>query len=116
MSRDVRVLAQWCDDPTEAPLTVDLRIDPEDGAVVGRWDVFGAFDLNGKNCRPFILRDDGSLEFGDGAHGKHPPTSTNIRETPIRVGGNFRVCWNEEDSGLYRIVKVAVLGAKDGVP
>ena len=31
MSREVRVLALWRDDPTEAPLTVDLRIDAESG-------------------------------------------------------------------------------------
>jgi hypothetical protein len=114
MSCDVRVLAQWRDDPTEAPLTVDLRIDPQSGAIIGRWDVFGAFDLNGERCRPFVLRDDGTIEFGDGVEGRRPPHKTNLRDTPVTIGAEFNVHWNDKDCGAYRIVKVAVLGAKDG--
>jgi hypothetical protein len=114
MTREVRILALWRDDPTEAPMTVDLRIDSKSGAIIGYWDVFGAFNLDGKHCRPFVLRDDGTIEFGDGVEGKRPPLNSNLRDTPIRVGGEFTVHWNEKDCGVYRIVKVAVLGAKDG--
>jgi hypothetical protein len=113
-SRDVRVLAQWRDDPREAPLTVDLRIDAHNGSVIGGWDVFGAFDLDGKDCRPFVLREDGTVEFGDGQHGERSSQKTNLRDVAIKVGAFFNVHWNDEDCGQYRIVKVAVLGAKDG--
>jgi hypothetical protein len=114
MFREVRILALWRDDPTEAPLTVDLRVDVQSGAVVGQWDVFGAFDLDGKECRPFVLRRDGAIEFGDGERGKRPPRKTNLRDVAIKVGARFFVQWNEEDRGEYSVVKVAVLGAKDG--
>jgi hypothetical protein len=114
LSREVRILALWRDDPTEAPLTVDLRIDAESGRVIGHWDVFGAFDLDGKACRPFVLRRDGTIEFGESEHGEIPPRRTNLRDIPVRVGGEFTVYWNEQDCGVYRIVKVAALGAKDG--
>ena len=62
-TRDIRLLALWRDDPTEAPMTLDLRIDAR-GGVVSTWDVFGAFDLDGAHCRPFVLRRDGTIDFG----------------------------------------------------
>lgn len=114
MSREVRVLALWRDDPTEAPFTVDLRVYAESGKVIGHWDIFGAFDLDGETCRPFVLRGDGTLRFSDGQEGKRPPRKTNLRDIAIKVGEHFTVHWNNEDCGEYRIVKVAVLGAKDG--
>jgi hypothetical protein len=113
MSREIRILALWRDDPTEAPLTVDLRVDAQSGAVIGHWDVFGAFDLDGKSCRPFVLRGDGTIDFG-GEQGGRPPRKTDLRKVAIKVGAQFTVHWNEEDFGVYRIVKVATLGAKDG--
>jgi hypothetical protein len=112
-SREVRVLALWRDDPTEAPLAVDLRVDARSGSVIGHWDVFGAFDLNGSSCRPFVLREDGTMELGDDDHGKARRRKTNLRNILIKVGAEFIVYWNEEDYGVYRIVKVATLGAKD---
>jgi hypothetical protein len=113
VSREVRLLALWRDDPTEAPLTVDLRIDAQSGAVVGHWDVFGAFDLDRKTCRPFVLRADGVLEFGGGDEAGAPRRRTDLRNVAIRVGAEFTMHWNEQDCGVYRIVKVATLGAKD---
>ena len=63
-ARDVRVLALWRDDPREAPMTIDARID---GArIVSTWDLFGAFALDGDSVRPFILRRDGRIDFGLG--------------------------------------------------
>ena len=51
-TRDIRLLALWRDDPTEAPMTLDLRIDAR-GGVVSTWDVFGAFDAG-----PFDVDED----------------------------------------------------------
>lgn len=104
--RDMRIHARWRDDPREAPMTVDARID---GArIVSTWDLFGAFALDGDSARPFILRRDGRIDFGLGEHWR-----TNLREGTIKVGSDFGVWFNESDSGLYRIVKIAALGAKD---
>ena len=50
-TRDIRLLALWRDDPTEAPMTLDLRIDAQ-GGVVSTWDLFGAFDLDGAQSPP----------------------------------------------------------------
>jgi hypothetical protein len=108
--RDVRVLALWRDDTLEAPLTVDLRVDA-DTRIVSTWDVFGAFDLDGANCRPFILRRDGAIDFG--ASPREPAWSTDLRDKTMKVDVRFIVRWNEEDQGEYAIVKVAELGAKE---
>jgi hypothetical protein len=107
-TRDVRLKALWRDDPTEAPLTLDLRIDAS-GAVVSSWDLFGAFDLDGARHRPFVLRRDGALDFGCADEARW---RTDLRATSIKVGARFTVVWNESDSGVYEIVKLAVLGAK----
>ncbi|QGM44557.1 hypothetical protein [Methylocystis heyeri] len=109
--RDVRVLALWRDDPREAPLTVDLRIDVATGLMTSTWDVFGAFDLDGEARRPFVLRRSGEIDFGAACELKW---SANLRDTKIAVGACFTVRWNETDSGEYKIVKIAELGAKDG--
>jgi hypothetical protein len=105
---DVRVKALWIDDPTEAPLTIDLRVDAE-GRVVGSWPIFGAVDLDGPNCSPFVLRPDGAIEF---ARGEERRWRTDLRGRAMRVNEIFTVDWNERDSASYRIVKIAVLGAK----
>jgi hypothetical protein len=109
--RDVRVIALWRDDSREAPLSVDLRIDGATRMVVSTWDVFGAFDLDGEACRPFILRRSGEIDFGAGSELKW---RVNLRDIAIAVGACFTVRWNETDSGEYKIVKIAELGAKDG--
>ena len=109
-TRNVRVLALWRDDPLVAPMTVDLRLD-ENGALACRWDLFGAFDLDGAKCRPFVLRRSGALDFG-AAETQH--WRTDLRSVRICVNACFTVHWNERDSGVYRIVKIAELGAKDG--
>jgi hypothetical protein len=109
--RDVRVIALWCDDSREAPLTVDLRIDGATGMVVSIWDVFGAFGLDGETCRPFVLRRSGEIDFGAACELKW---RTNLRDIQIAIGACFLVRWNDSDSGEYKIVKIAELGAKDG--
>ncbi|MEF3365590.1 hypothetical protein V3H18_03485 [Methylocystis sp. 9N] len=108
-ARDMRIVALWRDDPTEAPMTVDARI--VDARIASTWDLFGAFDLEGAGMRPFILRRDGGIDFGAGIE----RWRTDLREAEIRIGANFSVWFNETDSGLYRIVKIAALGAKDGL-
>lgn len=106
-ARDMRILALWRDDPREAPMTVDARID---GArIVSMWDLFGAIALDGARARPFILRRDGRIEFGAVESWR-----SDLREATIEVGSQFTVWFNERDCGLYRIVKIAALGAKDG--
>ncbi|HMK91207.1 MAG TPA: hypothetical protein VK446_16445 [Methylocystis sp.] len=108
-ARDVRLLALWRDDPLVAPMTVDLRLDAK-GAVVSAWDLFGAFDLDGAECRPFVLRRDGGIDFGAGDERRW---RTNLRDAAVAVDARFTVRWNDADSGVYRIVKIAALGAKD---
>ncbi|WP_244434991.1 hypothetical protein [Methylocystis sp. SC2] len=87
-------------------MTIDARID--DARIVSPWDLFGAFALDGDSVRPFVLRRDGRIDFGMGEHWR-----TNLREATIKVGSDFGVWFNESDSGHYRIVKIAALGAKD---
>lgn len=102
---DMRIVAQWQDDPTEARMIVDARI--EDARIVATWDIFGAFDLDGATPRPFILRRDGGLDFGGSESWR-----TDMREAEIRVGVQFNIFWNDQDSGAYQIVKIATLGAR----
>jgi hypothetical protein len=104
--RDMRILALWRDDPREAPMTIDAKIDKE--RIVSTWDLFGAFALDSDGARPFILRRDGKIDFGPCESWR-----TNLREVTIKVGSDFAVWFNESDSGKYRIVKIAALGAKD---
>jgi hypothetical protein len=105
-ARDIRLVALWRDDPTEARMTVDLRI--QGSSVVSGWDVFGAIDLDGR-ARPFILRRDGRIDFGYSQEGWR----TDLREAEMNVGSVFTVWFNETDSGAYKVVKIAALGAKD---
>ncbi|MBM3561820.1 MAG: hypothetical protein FJX16_06905 [Alphaproteobacteria bacterium] len=105
-ARDMRILALWRDDPREAPMTIDARI--EETRIVSTWELFGAFGLDGDGARPFVLRRDGRIDFGRGESWR-----TELREATIRVGSEFAVWFNERDSGVYRIVKIAALGAKD---
>ncbi len=106
-ARDIRLIAQWRDDPTEALMTVDLRI--EGGRFASSWDVFGAFDLDGARPRPFILRRDGRIDFGENGD----RWRTDLRDAELKVGALFTVWFNETDSGTYRIVKLARLGGKE---
>ncbi len=105
-ARDMRILALWRDDPREAPMTIDARVD--DARIVSTWELFGAFALDGDSARPFILRRDGRIDFGRGESWR-----TDLREATIKIGSDFAVWFNESDSGIYRIVKIAALGAKD---
>jgi hypothetical protein len=106
-AREIRLIAQWRDDPTEALMTVDLRV--EGARLAAAWDLFGAIDLDGERPRPFILRRDGRIEFGD----KTVSWRTDLRAAEMRVGALFTVWFNETDSGNYKIVKLAELGAKE---
>jgi hypothetical protein len=106
-ARAVRLIAQWRDDPTEALMSLDLRID---GArLAAPWDVFGAIDLDGARPRPFVLRRDGRIDFGDSPD----RWRTDLRETEMKIGVLFSVWFNETDHGSYKIVKIAELGAKE---
>jgi hypothetical protein len=105
-ARERRILALWRDDPREAPMTIDARI--EDMRIVSTWELFGAFALDGDGMRPFVLRRDGRIDFGRGESWR-----TNLREATVKVGTEFVIWFNESDSGFYRIVKIAGLGAKD---
>ncbi|HXY59102.1 MAG TPA: hypothetical protein VEH76_11030 [Methylocystis sp.] len=109
-TRDVRVLALWRDDPLVAPMTIDLRLD-ETGALASAWDLFGVFDLDSANCRPFVLRRNGTLDFGAADAQRW---RTDLRSVAICVNACFTVHWNETDCGVYKIVKIAELGVKDG--
>ncbi len=106
-ARNVRIIAQWRDDPTEALMMLDARI--EETRIVSSWDLFGAFDLDGQKRRPFILRRDGAIDFG-----ADEAWRTDLRAAEIKIGVEFSVHFNEADCGYYRIVKIAMLGAKDG--
>lgn len=106
-TRDLRLVAQWRDDPIEARMTVDLRI--SDRRCDSTWEIFGAIDLAGPNMRPFVLRRDGRICFG----GDQPDWRTDLRDAELRVGAEFSVWFNEADRGVYLIVKIAALGARD---
>jgi len=110
---DLRLIALWRDDPTEARLTLDLRIDATTRRITSVWDVFGAFDLDGANCRPFVLRRDGAIDFG-AARGDVLAWRTDLRDIDIIIGARFSIWWNSEDCGAYEIVKLAAPGAKTG--
>jgi hypothetical protein len=103
----IRLIAQWRDDPTEALMSVDLRIDGL--RLTAPWDVFGAIDLDGARPRPFILRRDGTIVFGDSPD----RWRTDLRDAEMKVGAMFAVWFNETDYGTYKIVKLAELGAKE---
>jgi len=105
--RPIRLIAQWRDDPTEALMSVDLRV--EACRLAASWDLFGALDLAGVRPRPFILRRDGRIDFGDDSD----RWRTDLRDTEMRVGAVFTVWFNETDHGAYKIVKLAELGAKE---
>lgn len=103
----IRLIAQWRDDPTEALLTVDMRV--ADSRFAAPWDVFGAIDLDGAHPRPFILRRDGRIDFG----GSPDRWRTDLRDAEIKVGTLFTVWFNETDHGTYKIVKLAELGSRE---
>jgi hypothetical protein len=106
----VRMKALWRDDPAQASMTIDLRLGAQSKSILAPWDLFGAFDLDGENCRPFILRRDGRIDFGVGAPGSW---RTNLRGLCVSVGARFNVFWNETDLGEYEVVKLAELGSRD---
>jgi hypothetical protein len=105
---DVRLIAQWQDDPGEALLTIDMRI--HGGHCVSAWDLFGAFDLDGRKTRPFILRREGRIDFGSL---NKDDWRTNLREADMQIGVCFTVWFNDADSGQYKIVKIATLGSRE---
>ncbi|NDA48205.1 MAG: hypothetical protein EBY21_13230 [Alphaproteobacteria bacterium] len=113
---DVRLLAIWEDDPTQSPMTIDLRLDRATHRMIGSWSVFGALDMDGKECLPFILRADGRIECAQ-AHTQSNQQAqawrTNLRQARIDVGESFIMHWNDQDQALYRIQKIAILGSKD---
>lgn len=100
----IRLIARWVDDPRESPLAVDLVI--ENGRVTGPSLAFGCISYDGPR-RPFTLDETGALAFGDGAVWR-----SNLRGAEMRVGATFQIDWGQGDFGLYRIVKLAELGAK----
>jgi hypothetical protein len=105
-----RMKALWRDDPTEASMTIDLRLEAQTRSISAPWDLFGAFDLDGDYSRPFILRRDGKIDFGVSAPHRW---QTNFRAIRVGIGARFQIFWNETDAGEYEVVKVARLGLKD---
>jgi len=107
---EARLKALWRDDPSEASITVDLRLDAQTKSILAPWDIFGAFDLDGGCSRPFILRRDGEIDFGVGVPHRW---RTNLRTLRASIGARFQVFWNETDFGEYEVVKIAKLGSRD---
>jgi hypothetical protein len=107
---EARMKALWRDDPTEASMTIDIRLDAQTKSILAPWDLFGAFDLDGDSCRPFVLRGDGAIDFGVGVSRRW---QTNLREIGVSVDARFQVYWNEFDAGEYKVVKVARLGSRE---
>ena len=107
---DVRLLALWRDDPTEAPMTLDLRL--REGRCAAIWDLFGAFNLDGPDTRPFILRRHGQIDFGAGSADNW---RTDLREMDMRVGSSFTIWFNASENGEYKIVKIASLGSRESL-
>jgi hypothetical protein len=107
--QNVRILAQWMDDPTESLFTLDARID-DARRIVGHWALFGAIDLDAQACAPFVLRPDGTMDFGAQPDRRW---RTDLRARIIKVDETFTIHWNDVDHGTYKIEKVAVLGSKE---
>jgi len=115
---DVRLLAIWEDDPTQSAMTIDLRLDRATHRMIGSWSVFGALDMDGKECLPFILRPDGRMDCAKApwhtqSNQQAQAWRTNLRQARIEVGERFIIHWNDQDQALYRIQKLAILGSKD---
>ncbi len=108
-SFEARMKALWRDDPTEASMTIDIRLDAETKSILAPWHLFGAFDLEGEHSRPFILRRNGEIDFGVGFSRRW---RTNLRVIRVGVGVRFQIFWNEFDAGEYEVVKVARLGSQ----
>ena len=102
-----RLIAQWCEDPQVAIFNIDLQI--KDNSISSNWDIFGSFDLDGAHTRPFVLRKNGLIDFG---YLDPIKWTTNIRTIAPVVGNIFSISFNEQDSGAYKIVKIAALGQK----
>ena len=106
-----RLIAQWCEDPLVAIFTLDLQI--IDNLISSDWDIFGSFDLDGVNTRPFVLRKNGQIDFGSLEPIKW---TTNLRSIKLVIGNIFHISFNDQDSGTYKIVKIAALGQKRSRP
>lgn len=102
-----RLIAQWCEDPHTAIFNLDVQI--KDNLISSTWDVFGSFDLDSTNTRPFILRKNGQIDFG---YLDTIKWSTNLRSITLKIGNVFLVSFNDLDCGSYKIVKIAALGQK----
>jgi len=102
-----RLIAQWCEDPHVAVFNIDLQI--KDNLISSNWDIFGSFDLDGAHTRPFILRQNGQIDFG---YLDPIKWTTNLRNITLKIGNTFLISFNEQDSGTYKIVKIAALGQK----
>ncbi len=101
-----RVIARWVDDTLESPLAVDVLI--ADGRIAGPSLAFGCIDWEGAQ-RPFTLDEGGTISFGpDGGESWR----TDLRAAEMKVGTIFQIDWGQGDLGRYKIVKIAVPGAK----
>ena len=106
--RDMRILALWRDDPTEAPMSVDRA--RRQCADRSRPGICSAPSIStASRTRPFTFGATARIDFGAGRRS----LANGLARGGDKVGASFTVWFNEADNGVYRIVKIALLGAKD---
>lgn len=111
---NVRVFARWEDDPLEATITLDAKLDASTRRIAGRWILFGAIGIGTADCRPFALDGEGRMDFGAGWGVADRIWRTDIRERELSLGALFEVMWSGGERGLYRIEKISTPGSKRG--
>jgi hypothetical protein len=108
----VRLIAVWCDDPRACVLTCDLCLG-DDQHIGGHWDIMGVIDHNQKHQRPFVLSQDGVIDFGVHAPADQRYWSLSLHDKALKVGLEFDIEWPHHDRGRFRIEKLARLGSKE---
>lgn len=96
--RYIRAKLVWTDDPVDSPYLFDLLIDSND-RVLGKWPIYGVLcDESGKSTYPFILNNEGRIDFGPEYEAGERYENTNLRDRAIRKGEyvTFWDCYDEE--------------------
>jgi hypothetical protein len=90
----------------EDQLMLDVIIDSESRLILGTHPIFGVYGPpRGGETFPFIMRMDGSLDFGAWAEPEDRFEQTNLRERPIRVG-EYATYEARGDEWICRVVEV----------
>ncbi len=111
----VRVKLVWLETPLstgdiESQILIDLKVDEESKEVFGNHPAFGILgSLNQGEMYPFVMRQDGRIDFGNSHDVTERYWETNLRKRAIKKGELITV---EDEAGIhtYRIEAVNILG------